>query len=115
MRWNLCIVIAALGLLVGSGAWALSLAAMAGGAPGAQAAEEEDPAADMVGRLNLDSYKETLRGLAQFGERARIGTGRRSIGSRNNSKALVARPTGSSTNTTRRPGRVAAVALHRIP
>ena len=75
MRWNLFIVVAAIGLIMGSGAWAFSPAAAAGQAPGAQAAEEEDPVADLVGRLNLDSYKETLRGLAQFGDR-RQGTDR---------------------------------------
>ena len=75
MRWNLFIVVAAIGLIVGSGAWAFSPVAASGQAPGAQAAEEEDPVADLVGRLNLDSYKETLRGLAQFGDR-RQGTDR---------------------------------------
>lgn len=44
----------------------------AGGAPAPQA---EDPIRTMVGRLSLEKYKETLRGLTQFGDR-RQGTSR---------------------------------------
>jgi hypothetical protein len=42
---------------------------------GAAAAQADDPIRTMVGRLSLDHYKETLRGLAQFGDR-RQGTAR---------------------------------------
>ena len=37
--------------------------------------DSTDPVRVMVGRLNLESYKQTLRGLAQFGDR-RQGTKR---------------------------------------
>ena len=90
MRWNLFIVVAAIGLMVGSGAWALSPAATAGQVPGAQAAEEEDPVAELVGRLNLESYKERLRGLAQFGDR-RQGTDRNRAGNRSSRRRFLRR------------------------
>lgn len=53
-------------------AFASQLAAQNTTTPAAQA---EDPVRVMVGRLSLDRYKETLRGLAQFGDR-RQGTSR---------------------------------------
>ena len=44
-------------------------------AAGQAQAEAADPVAELVGRLDLESYKDTLRGLAQFGDR-RQGTDR---------------------------------------
>jgi|TARA_B110000116_G_scaffold35031_1_gene27002 hypothetical protein len=41
----------------------------------AQESEEVDMVGDLVARLNLDSYKETIKGLTQFGDR-RQGTDR---------------------------------------
>ncbi len=43
--------------------------------PQAQAAPAEDPIKTIVGRLELEKYKATLKGLAQFGDR-RQGTER---------------------------------------
>jgi len=45
------------------------------GAGQAQAAQAPDPVRDMVGRLTLDQYKGTIKGLTQFGDR-RQGTKR---------------------------------------
>jgi len=45
------------------------------GAGAAQAAQAPDPVRDMVGRLTLDQYKATIKGLTQFGDR-RQGTKR---------------------------------------
>jgi Peptidase family M28 len=56
-------------------ATALALAAavgLGGHAPDpvtAQAQVQADPAAELVSRLNLETYKETIRGLTQFGDR----------------------------------------------
>ena len=44
-------------------------------AAGAPAVKAVDPIAVMVGRLNLDAYKATIKGLTQFGDR-RQGTDR---------------------------------------
>jgi hypothetical protein len=44
-------------------------------AQGRGAASPEDPIAELVGRLDLERYKETIRGLTQFGDR-RQGTQR---------------------------------------
>jgi hypothetical protein len=43
--------------------------------PAGQAAAAEDPIATMVGRLDLEKYKATIKGLTQFGDR-RQGTDR---------------------------------------
>ena len=52
------------------------MAALALPAPGlAQGAQTEDPIRTLVGRLSLERYKETVRGLTQFGDR-RQGTAR---------------------------------------
>jgi hypothetical protein len=45
------------------------------GGANSQTAQAEDPVRTLVGRLDLDKYKTTLRGLAQFGDR-RQGTER---------------------------------------
>ena len=74
MRCNV-VVVAACGWIVASGIWAFSPTAEAGQAPGAEAASEEDPVKELVGRLNLESYKATVQGLTQFGDR-RQGTDR---------------------------------------
>ena len=49
--------------------------AQRGGGANSQAAQAEDPVRTLVARLDLERYKTTLRGLAQFGDR-RQGTER---------------------------------------
>ncbi len=75
MRWNVPFVVAAFGLIVGLGTGLSPATAEAAQAPGSEAEQEENPVAELVGRLNLEGYKNTLRGLAQFGDR-RQGTDR---------------------------------------
>ena len=53
----------------------LVLAAGADRAAGQQAADAADPVAELVGRLDLEEYKATIKGLTQFGDR-RQGTRR---------------------------------------
>src|SRR5215510_2461842 len=43
--------------------------------PGSLQAEVDDPVRTLVGRLDLDKYKATIKGLTQFGDR-RQGTDR---------------------------------------
>ena len=74
MRWNVVNMVAC-GLIVASGIWTFSPTAEAGQAPGAEAASEEDPVKELVGRLNLENYKATVLGLTEFGDR-RQGTDR---------------------------------------
>ncbi|MGH7561988.1 MAG: M28 family peptidase [Gemmatimonadales bacterium] len=49
--------------------------AQAGGAPAQPAAQADDPIRTLVGRLDLERYKETIKGLTRFGDR-RQGTDR---------------------------------------
>ena len=62
-------------LIAGCTALLASSLAAQNNAPAAAPAQAEDPVRVMVGRLSLDKYKETLRGLTQFGDR-RQGTAR---------------------------------------
>ena len=64
--------IIAASLVLAANAWALAAPA-AGEADPAQA----DPVKVLVGRLDLDRYKATIKGLTQFGDR-RQGTDRNS-------------------------------------
>ena len=70
MQFKAFIALAVCGLISVSGS-----SAIVPEAAGQARAEEADPVAELVGRLNLESYKDTLRGLAQFGDR-RQGTDR---------------------------------------
>jgi hypothetical protein len=63
----------ALAAIVGAVAFSTPVA-LAAQQPAAAPADE-DPIAALVGRLDLEGYKETVRGLTQFGDR-RQGTGR---------------------------------------
>src|SRR5262245_30930249 len=54
---------------------AISFAQRNGGNPQSAAPPADDPVKPLVGRLELEKYKDTLRGLAQFGDR-RQGTER---------------------------------------
>ena len=67
MRSNIIIVAAGLLLSIGLGP--------GGATSGQQSAETDDPVRTLVGRLQLDQYKATLKGLTQFGDR-RQGTTR---------------------------------------
>ncbi len=75
MRWNLFIV-AAFFLSNSSGSWMFSLYAKTGPLQEVVAAEDEDPAKELVGRLSLESYKATIKALTAFGDRAQ-GTDRK--------------------------------------
>ena len=135
MRWNVLFVVAAygrelVGLIVGLGTGLSPATAEAAQAPGSEAEQEEDPVAELVGRLNLEGYsfddwnatfrtsggrRITVGGNLRTGDfwngrtlcvdwpslaiggKARIETGTPSIGSRNNLRAMAARPTGSVT------------------
>src|SRR5688572_10987381 len=57
--------------------FSISLAAttLSGQAPAAPAAQANDPVRTLVGRLELEKYKATIKGLTQFGDR-RQGTER---------------------------------------
>ncbi len=69
MRSITCaLVCGGLGVLLSSGA-------MAQGGGMAGAAQDDDPVATLVGRLDLELYKANIRGLTQFGDR-RQGTDR---------------------------------------
>ncbi len=70
MQFKAFIALAGFGLISVSGS-----SVIVPEAAGQGQAEERDPVAELVGRLNLESYKDTLRGLAQFGDR-RQGTDR---------------------------------------
>ena len=54
---------------------AVSFATIAGAQNTAAPADSADPIRDMVGRLELEKYKATIKGLTQFGDR-RQGTQR---------------------------------------
>lgn len=74
MRWQMLIVAACV-LSEASGLWLLSLHAETGRSPELAIAQEEDPVLDLVGRLDLESYKATIKELTAFGDRAQ-GTDR---------------------------------------
>jgi hypothetical protein len=59
----------AFGLLAGTAA--LMAAQGGGGAQQAQAPATPDPVQILVDRLDLEKYKATLKGLTQFGDRAK--------------------------------------------
>jgi len=61
--------------LVASVAWSQQSPRAASDTAGAAAKDSSDPIATIVGRLNLDQYKATIKGLTQFGDR-RQGTDR---------------------------------------
>ncbi len=75
MRRNGFIVVAVCGLMAASAAWLSPRTAAAGQGQQEQASEELDPVQELVGRLSLEGYKATLKGLTQFGDR-RQGTDR---------------------------------------
>ena len=80
-------------------------AAAAAPAVAAPAAEDNDPVRTLVGRLDLEKYKATIKGLTQFGDR-RQGTDRNraaSTGSRRSSRATAARTPSASSTTISRP------------
>ena len=70
MQFKAFIALAVCGLIAVTGS-----PAIVPEAAGQAQAQEPDPVAELVGRLDLESYKDTLRGLAQFGDR-RQGTDR---------------------------------------
>ena len=74
MRFKAFIAFAVCGLIAVSVSPGFLPAVAARQAPQAQASEV-DPVAELVGRLSLEGYKNTLRGLAEFGDR-RQGTDR---------------------------------------
>ena len=70
------VVTVALAVLLGPPAGTLAQEAPAAPpAPGAQAAPADDPVRTLVGRLDLEKYKATIKGLTRFGDR-RQGTDR---------------------------------------
>ena len=74
MRWYVCVV-AACAFGVSSGIWMSSPHAWIRQLPEAETAQADDPAQVLVGRLNLDSYKATIKELTTFGDRVQ-GTDR---------------------------------------
>ena len=74
MRRKVFIAVAC-SLLAASGIWMFSPQAEAFEVQGEGASPQEDAAGELVGRLSLESYKETVRGLTEFGDR-RQGTDR---------------------------------------
>jgi len=69
-----CVLVALFGLV--NTAWAQSQPAAGQAAAGAaQAAPADDPVRTLVGRLDLEKYKATIKGLTKFGDR-RQGTDR---------------------------------------
>jgi hypothetical protein len=79
MQSNVLAGIASAVLLIGLGSSGLDVRAQApqAAAPAvaAPAAEDNDPVRTLVGRLDLEKYKATIKGLTQFGDR-RQGTDR---------------------------------------
>jgi hypothetical protein len=71
MRWKGLSVTVAACLL----AWASPIGAQRGERGGQQPAAADDPIKGLVGRLELEKYKATIKGLTQFGDR-RQGTDR---------------------------------------
>ena len=78
MQSNVLAGIASAVLLIGMGSSGLAVRAQApqtAPAVAAPAAEDNDPVRTLVGRLDLEKYKATIKGLTQFGDR-RQGTDR---------------------------------------
>ena len=78
MQSNVLAGIASAVLLIGIGSSGLDVRAQApqaAPAVAAPAAEDNDPVRTLVGRLDLEKYKATIKGLTQFGDR-RQGTDR---------------------------------------
>ena len=75
MRWNRFMVLAVCGLMATLLFGAFPQTTAAGQGQRQQVSEEDDPVRELVGRLHLESYKATLKGLTQFGDR-RQGTER---------------------------------------
>jgi len=76
MRVRTVVIVSCLALSLGSvsAAWAQAQPPVAPGAA-AQAAPADDPVRTLVGRLDLEKYKATIKGLTKFGDR-RQGTDR---------------------------------------
>jgi hypothetical protein len=76
MRVRTVVIVSCLALFLGlvSTAWAQAQPPAAPGAA-AQAAPADDPVRTLVGRLDLEKYKATIKGLTKFGDR-RQGTDR---------------------------------------
>jgi len=76
MRVRTVVIASCLALFLGlaSTAWAQSQPSAAPGAA-AQAAPADDPIRTLVGRLDLEKYKATIKGLTEFSDR-RQGTDR---------------------------------------
>jgi hypothetical protein len=70
-----CVFIASLGLVGPVRAQAQPAAGQAAAGAAAQAAPADDPVRTLVGRLDLEKYKATIKGLTKFGDR-RQGTDR---------------------------------------
>jgi len=68
-------IVAACVWSVASGIWNFSLHAKTGQGPETVVVQDEDPVLDLVGRLDLESYKATIKALTSFGDRAQ-GTDR---------------------------------------
>ncbi|MDA1081182.1 MAG: M28 family peptidase [Gemmatimonadetes bacterium] len=62
-------------LVIGSAAITIAATAATAQRAGQQAAAEPDPVMELVGRLDLERYKATIKGLTEFGDR-RQGTDR---------------------------------------
>ena len=75
MRWNRFMVLAVCGLMATLLFGAFPQTTPAGQGQRQQVSEEDDPVRELVARLHLESYKATLKGLTQFGDR-RQGTER---------------------------------------
>jgi hypothetical protein len=79
MRVRVVVIVSCLALFLGlaSAAWAQTQPAAGRAAAGAaaQAAPADDPVRALVGRLDLEKYKATIKGLTKFGDR-RQGTDR---------------------------------------
>jgi hypothetical protein len=70
-----CVLVAFLGLVNMAWAQARPAAGQAAAGAAAQAAPADDPVRALVGRLDLEKYKATIKGLTKFGDR-RQGTDR---------------------------------------
>lgn len=82
MRWKLLLVASCASWIVGgSGVYAQRTET-----PPANQIAATDVVKDLVGRLDVERYKATIKGLTQFGDRGRerTGTARQWTGSRRN-------------------------------
>ena len=75
--------------------------------PASAQGQSGDPIKALVGRLDLERYKATIKGLAQFGDRrqGRTATVPRSNGSRVRSRAMAAPLSACTTSMTGRQNR----------